>query len=204
MTDPAKLTLVVGVDFSETGDLALQTALAQARGQPQAEVHAVHVVTDAELAQAPGSSRIERQSSALTLLPEQVWEHVDRVGRNMSIPPDATLVSVHVRFGAPAEAIDQVAVDYDADLVVVGTHGRKGLQRLVLGSCASDLVRQAHCPVLVVRPKGYERLRKSERPDPPLQGVSPAPRQSHVYVGSQTMWASHDSEVSATGIRTFR
>ncbi|MFW5921310.1 MAG: universal stress protein [Polyangiales bacterium] len=201
-----KLEIVVGVDFSDTGDLALQTALWQARGSDHVAIHAVHVVTEPELAEAAGSTRLEKQSSALALLPEQVWDHVDEVGRAMNRPPGATQVSVHVRFGAPAEVLDQVAIDYGASLIVVGTHGRRGLQRMVLGSVAADLVRSAHCPVLVVRPTDYSGLPRSERPDPPReqQGPPSPRREPHIYVGSQTMWAEHDSEVAATGIRMGR
>ena len=62
---------------------------------------------------------------------------------------------VHVRVGAPAEELAQLAADLDADLVIVGTHGRRGVRRFLLGSVAEGAVRLAHCPVLVVRPKDH-------------------------------------------------
>ena len=52
----------------------------------------------------------------------------------------------------PAEAILDVAVDEEADLVVMGTHGRRGWRRGVLGSVAEEVARHAPCPVLTVRP----------------------------------------------------
>lgn len=58
-----------------------------------------------------------------------------------------------VRVGAPAEEILRFARDEAMDLLVVGTHGRTGLKHLVLGSVAERIVRQAPCPVLVVRTK---------------------------------------------------
>ena len=54
--------------------------------------------------------------------------------------------------GAPASEIVRRAREKPFDLVVVGTHGRTGLRRLMLGSVAERVVREAPCPVLVVRP----------------------------------------------------
>jgi len=56
-----------------------------------------------------------------------------------------------VRVGHPAETILQVARDLRADMIVIGSHGRSGLGRVLLGSVAESVVRQASCPVLVVR-----------------------------------------------------
>ncbi len=58
-----------------------------------------------------------------------------------------------MRAGAPAAEILKVADDEKVDLIVVGTHGRKGVPHLLLGSVAEQLVRDARCPVLTVRPK---------------------------------------------------
>ncbi len=53
--------------------------------------------------------------------------------------------------GSPAETIVRVAQELAADLIVMGTHGRTGLQHALLGSVAEKVVRQAPCPVLTVR-----------------------------------------------------
>ena len=53
--------------------------------------------------------------------------------------------------GKPAVKIVEGAKSWPADLIVIGSHGRGGLQRLLLGSVAESVVRHAHCPVLVVR-----------------------------------------------------
>lgn len=58
-----------------------------------------------------------------------------------------------VRFGSPAAEIIAAATDLHADLVCISTHGRGGLARVLLGSVAELVVRQAPCPVLTVRPK---------------------------------------------------
>lgn len=66
--------------------------------------------------------------------------------------PSRRFVS-HISVGSPAREIAQIASDLEADLIVVGTHGRTGLRRLLLGSVAEGVLRLASCPVLVERPK---------------------------------------------------
>src|SRR5690606_13617820 len=58
---------------------------------------------------------------------------------------------IHARIGEPAEEILRLADEARADVVVVGTHGRSGIDRLLLGSVAERVVRHAGCPVLVMR-----------------------------------------------------
>ena len=60
-------------------------------------------------------------------------------------------VNFEVAFGAPAEEIAELASKIDADLIVLPSHGRSGLARLMIGSVAERVVRMAHCPVLVLR-----------------------------------------------------
>lgn len=66
------------------------------------------------------------------------------------------LGEVIVRMGDPAQTIMMVAEQVGAELIVVGTHGRRGLSRLLLGSVAETVVRNAHCPVMVIRSPGSE------------------------------------------------
>jgi universal stress protein A len=55
--------------------------------------------------------------------------------------------------GKPAAEITRAAKDWSADVIVIGSHGRAGVARALLGSVAEAVTRHAHCPVLVVRPK---------------------------------------------------
>ena len=54
--------------------------------------------------------------------------------------------------GVVADEIEKAATKVDADLIVIGTHGRRGLNRLLLGSVADAVARCAKCPVLLIRP----------------------------------------------------
>jgi nucleotide-binding universal stress UspA family protein len=67
-------------------------------------------------------------------------------------------VETHVVQGVAASAIVTVAEKCQADLIVMGTHGRSGLSRMVLGSVAESVMRQAHCPVMTVKPGKTERV----------------------------------------------
>jgi nucleotide-binding universal stress UspA family protein len=60
-------------------------------------------------------------------------------------------VKTELRHGAAWREIDQAAADLKVDLIVLGTHGRKGIARALLGSVAEKVVRTAACPVLTVR-----------------------------------------------------
>jgi universal stress protein A len=71
---------------------------------------------------------------------------------HQNIQPE-TRYEILVMMGDPAARILQVANQLRADLIVMATHGRKGLHRLILGSVAEHVVREASCPVLTVKPK---------------------------------------------------
>lgn len=60
-------------------------------------------------------------------------------------------VHFEVKFGTPATEIAKYAEEHDTDLIVLPSHGRTGLARLMIGSVAERVVRLAHCPVLVIR-----------------------------------------------------
>jgi len=153
MSDSKHRTVVVGIDYSETGLLALRRALAIAEGT----LHVVHVVEPftamavpaGPVLVAPAQPSLDHAASILRQYVEQhiaaAWDAPER--------PRVSVVVSHVAQGVPAEMIVQIASDLDADLIVVGTHGRRGVKRFMLGSIAERVVRLATCPVLVERPK---------------------------------------------------
>ena len=68
------------------------------------------------------------------------------------LPPQAAALDF-VQIGSPETEIVNAAKDWPADLIVIGSHGRGGIRRALLGSVAEGVMRQATCPVLVVRAK---------------------------------------------------
>ena len=159
--------LVIGIDFDVTGDAALAEALRIAREHPNDELHVVHVIKPAgdsakaldavsdQMNELGGQLKARVHSVCGQIFPGEEWEQ-DMV--------------FHIRLGSPAEALNQVAYDYDCDAIVVGTHGRKGVSKLLLGSVAEELIKTASVPVLVARERNFEGMRKSERPDARREG----------------------------------
>jgi nucleotide-binding universal stress UspA family protein len=89
----------------------------------------------------------------------QVWEGLKTELRD-ELEPEIHLLTqagfqvvTVVRFGDPAEEIIDVAENEDVSLVVMATHGRSGLERLVMGSVAEAVLRRLHIPVMMVRPQ---------------------------------------------------
>ncbi len=136
--------ILVAHDFSDTADHALGFAsdLARALGARVTIVHVCEVVSygyaESIVAMADVMAQVQRlAASALQKL-------VDR-SRAAGLE-----VSSELRTGAPRDEIVSFARECKADLIVAGTHGRKGVPRLLLGSVAESLVRLAPCPVLTV------------------------------------------------------
>jgi nucleotide-binding universal stress UspA family protein len=160
--------IVVGVDYSKNGDQAVMRALELAAQQPLAEVHLVNV------ARSYGAMvHVDLAADTRTLSAgDAIGELEQYAKRQMAEFSPASFgglkrIVTHLRVDAPATEIAQLASDLEADLVVVGTHGRRGFSRVLLGSVAEAVVRLAPCPVLVVRPKGLgEVLPRIEPPCP--------------------------------------
>ena len=156
MTTPSQsksYVIIVGVDYAELGDLALEHACEMAKAHEPSHLHVVHVTT---LNPSHSDTRDEAWSRGFKEASTRLHEHAEQVIKTWRDAHALTVpfarLTTHVRTGSPADAIAQLASDVEADLVVVGTHGRPGARRFVLGSVAERTMRLAPCPVLVVRP----------------------------------------------------
>jgi nucleotide-binding universal stress UspA family protein len=173
MSDSEKPYLVVvGVDYSPASDLALEQAFELAMARPKAEVHIVNVVRlygNQALMDAP-TTQAGFVAVSLADAKAQLDAYVERQKTAFGKSKNGSrmqAVVAHLRLEAPAEEIAQIAADLEADVIVVGTHGRRGVARLLLGSVAEAVVRLAPCPVFVVRPKALPaELPKIEPPCP--------------------------------------
>jgi nucleotide-binding universal stress UspA family protein len=159
--------VVVGVDYSTTSDLAFDRALRLCQGEPLSTLHVIHVAHRAERLPDINAPQLppdlETFAAELeTTLQSYVEKKVAGLRSAGAKLPQRILC--HVRWDAPGEEIAQLASDVEADLVVVGTHGRRGLSRMVMGSVAEAVVRLAPCPVVVERPKGIRNVPAIEPP----------------------------------------
>lgn len=160
---------VVGIDFTDLSNHALDQAL-EVSALNKGEVHVVYVEQDRPIEAVLQGSFTEAVSTdaALEQVRQRATERIAEVTKKRGKLAIARVVA-HFRRGSPAHEIAQLAADLDADLVIVGSHGRRGVERMVLGSVAERVSRLARCPVWIIRPKnhvGGERVPEIEPPCP--------------------------------------
>ena len=148
--------VVVGYDFSKSGHAALTRAVCLAARAPHHVLHVVCVVNSREpIPSIPVHDGVDTMYAARVQegLAVEVQQELERVETTTRIN-----FFVHARLGKPAEQILRLASEVGADLIIVGSHGLTGLERLVLGSTSEKVVREAGCTVEVARAKQYADL----------------------------------------------
>jgi len=133
--------VVVPIDFSDPSLEAVDHAL-ELVDEP-AHIHVIHVLPILAAAE-----------------PGVIWETIDDQSRCdharealASRLGDTPIVegNIHVRLGDPGHEIAEFAEQIKSELIILPSHGRTGLRRMLIGSVAERVVRLAHCPVLVLR-----------------------------------------------------
>jgi len=134
--------ILVPTDFSEFSSAAIDYACTLA-DKFDAELHLLHVL-EAHLGSTPVFA------GGLALSP-RVGESAQAAMRALQeIVPDRPAIRATIS-GPPFLGIIHYAKEHDVDLIVMGTHGRTGLDHVMLGSVAERVVRKASCPVMTVR-----------------------------------------------------
>lgn len=145
--------IICGIDGSELSTKALRHALALA-AKTGAKVTAV-TVTEPSIIVAPGAEIMMVDTSAmladLDKAKEDSAKGILAEAEAAAKLSGAAIAVKHVPNSHPAEGILQAAKDLGADLVVMGSHGRRGLGRLLLGSQAAEVLAHTHVPVLVIK-----------------------------------------------------
>ncbi len=139
-----RTVIVAAVDRTAATNQVVHTARSLACMLPGAEVHLVHVVEVGQPSGAhvvPLTDTLEAGSLFLDDIKARIAEQF--TGR----------IVAHLGVDLPGRHIVELAKELEADLVVVGTHGKGGLARLLLGSVSQHVVNHASCAVLVARPK---------------------------------------------------
>ena len=142
------MKILLAIDDSQCSEAATRTVVQQMRPD-RAEVRVLHVVepiwlaVDYELGEV---RQIEAAREEGLKRGKELVEHI------MSLVAKADFtVTTAIEEGDPRFAIVDYAAQWKADLLVVGSHGRKGLGRLLIGSVAEYVARHAYCSVLIVR-----------------------------------------------------
>ena len=140
--------ILVPLDFTtdQDGVITLARTLAGPLG---AAVHFIHVLEEPFV--TPGAYQFHLPDT-----PERRERLYNQARVRMCTAADALTelgitTTIEARGGTAADEIVDAAIDYGADLIVMGTHGRSGFQHLLAGSVAEQVIRRARCPVLTVR-----------------------------------------------------
>lgn len=174
----APYKVLVACALDETADWALLEGIRLASGRSSGELHIVHAVDQRQYSVADDAMRaldagLDHASDVIRMRLERLWPD-ERGGR----------VIAHLRAGRPSHTILQVAVDIDADIVVVGSHHGSGTRKTLSRSVVSKVLRDAHCPVLVALPKNYAADTPSIRVAPICQDCIAIREQTD----AQTYW----------------
>jgi len=145
--------ILVATDFSEQSDRAVQLATDFATAfQSSLTLLHVYEAPVAVFQESPFRSGNLFEPS-LEEAESRLAERVEVIGREI---PE---IGAKIRQGVPSQQILAAAQEYGADLIVMGTHGRRGLARTLLGSVAEKVVRHSSVPVLTVRqPAGAQAV----------------------------------------------
>jgi nucleotide-binding universal stress UspA family protein len=162
MTTPHR-RILVGVAFDDTSDRAIRAALSLASAAGDTDVFVLYAEPPAHGGQRDVSvldESLERLKAKVDANLEEFKSH----HADVHVPS----ITLEIGIGTPAKTICEYADRLGVGLVVVGTHGRKGIVRAMLGSVAHEVLQNAHCPVLVMRP--IEHVEAA-----PVPEIEPAP-----------------------------
>lgn len=149
--------VLFAADFSATSQAALPYATAICR-HFGSTLHTAHVISEAGLLMMTGGVDY---AGLGTIYEDAHTEAKERI-EQMLTPFEEIPHRNHVRHGQVWSNLASIIKENDIDLIVVGTHGRTGLGKLLLGSVAEDILRHAPCPVLTVGPRICGRAKLPE------------------------------------------
>ncbi len=141
-----KKSVVVPFDFSQQSARALESA--EELVDDVSHLHVLHVLPKIPVAE-PGVVWTSIDNEARS-------RHAEMAFREGFAASPFCKADFHVRIGDPGSEIAKFAEQLQAELIVMPSHGRGGIPRLLIGSVAERVLRLAHCPVLVLR--GLSRL----------------------------------------------
>ncbi|MBN3751870.1 universal stress protein [Paraburkholderia sp. Tr-20389] len=142
--------ILVAVDGSHTSKLAVQEA-AKMASLTSGTVHAVYVVDTSPMFNYAGYFDPVVLTDALRNDGRVALEDAEAVCRQSGVASASELIETEQLNDDVAHTLQRCAERIGAELVVLGTHGRRGMKRIVLGSVAERFLRMSKCPVLLVR-----------------------------------------------------
>ncbi|MEQ6341507.1 MAG: universal stress protein [Gammaproteobacteria bacterium] len=142
--------ILVPVDGSSTSDLAVQEAIKLAKDQQQTQLRFVHVVEEARVFwYGEGYSDIVSLQTSLREAGKNILGKAETLAQQAGVTSQTKLLDADGE--RTARVIVEEAQSWPADVVVMGTHGRRGFDHLIFGSVAEGVVRIAPMPILLIR-----------------------------------------------------
>lgn len=148
--------ILVPVDFSEHCSRVLMYAR-EIAALHDAEIDILHVV---ERPSFPSFYKMgeEAMFGKVESLYKKASEALKQCMDEAEGPDVESGISFHVEEGHPGHEITAFAAEYDSDLIIISTHGLSGMERVIMGSVADRVVRDAPCPVFVIKAYGKSLL----------------------------------------------
>lgn len=146
--------ILLPTDFSRCADQALTHAWKLAK-QYDCELHILHAIVLHEDDPHNAAHHFQNIDEIHSKIKKTASEMMDTNIEAHS--GEVTVVKAQERGIAPATVIMEYAKEHDIDLIVMGTHGRRGLEHFLLGSVAEEVVRLAQCPVMTIREEETEK-----------------------------------------------
>lgn len=167
---PEPVQVVIAYDFSPSAEEAVLRGIEIACRAPQ---HVLHILVAAD----------SREGFPIAPTTKVDYDYAERLQKLVTSrlvegfagrkTASEVQFFVHARIGKPAEQVLQLAYEVGADMIIIGSHGKTGMERLMLGSVSERVVREAQCPVIVARPKTYKTVK--------LAHVIPYDHERHPY-----------------------
>lgn len=154
--------ILVPVDFLPHSAEAVRHAMDLA-GQHSAEVVLLYAYEPGQYPATPGD--VIYDAEQLQRMTTKERARLDAVRRDAD-PLSQRRITTHVALGAPVHAIIEAATRECVDLIVMGTHGRTGVGRALLGSVAEQVMRRASCPVLTLKTARASASAQDTPPEP--------------------------------------
>lgn len=184
----SKPCVLAAVDLEGSTGAVLETAIREASRRPNGALVVLFAI-DLSAADVLEEHRRASTNAALSELTARTRKALQKFAEEnpgAPLPP----AEVNVTLGRPAREIVWAAAHFDAEAVVVGSHGRKGLGRFFMGSVAERVVRLAGCPVLVVRAKNHDpRIVLPE-----IEPVCPECAEARAASNGAKLWCARHAE----------
>jgi nucleotide-binding universal stress UspA family protein len=145
--------ILVPTDGSDTSEAGLREAFKLAQEHPGTQLRVVHVVDElfTVMPELYGTA-YDAVTDSVRKAGASLLAHAEFLARENKVIVETQLIEA--MGGAAGELVIKAAKEWPADLIVCGTHGRRGLRRIVMGSDAEYIVRHSSVPVLLIRKDG--------------------------------------------------